>query len=338
MMKYFNYLRFVYKTLIQDLEKLKLLVTNGHVIQLITSLLYYMSVRLKLLELYDKIYTIGSANTFIDFSELTEKAELIQNHYNHQSPIDDILKILQYEHDCLKYLFKCHDNLENWRYIEALINLKRGCDIFYVWEKCFQNKETWRFGSSFLNKNTFPALFLWHKKFKHLTLSKFTLYFYAILLQQSTLQDMKNLCNTHNVHFFSKMQQLQKKSEAQAVILVFSSFGLTDYRGPGYCSPTKEPLDPYIKHQVMLSYPKVPVHLDTIEQLISDKIDADKSFNKVIWANFSTGAYLLAAVDLRVTLVMLYERRPRSEERDKVNVSDFVSQLRCHRHFLTIYK
>ncbi|XP_050536837.1 KICSTOR subunit 2-like isoform X2 [Daktulosphaira vitifoliae] len=333
-----NYLRFVYKTLIQDLEKLKLLVTNDFLIRLITALLYFMSVRLKLLELYDQIYIIGSSNTFIDFDDLTEKTEKIENFTNHPSPVDEILKILQYEHNCLKYLFNCHKYLENWQYLESLINLKKGCDIICIWEKCFQNKETWRFGSSFLNKNTFPALFLWHKKFKMMTLSKFTLYFYAILLQQSTLQDMKNVCNNHNINLFLKMQQLQKKSEAQTVILVFNSTGLVDYRGPGYWSPTREPMNPSLKHQIMLSYPKVPVQLDLIEQLISEKIDTDKSMNKVLWVNFSSSAYLLVTVDLKITLVLLYERRPRSEERDKANACDFVSQLRCHRHFLTIYK
>lgn len=54
------------------------------------------------------------------------------------------------------------------------------------------------------------------------------------------------------------MQQLQKKSEAQSVILVFDTSNLSDYRGPGYWSPVRDQaVDPYIKYQIMLSYPKV---------------------------------------------------------------------------------
>jgi len=59
------------------------------------------------------------------------------------------------------------------------------------------------------------------------------------------------------------MQQLQKKSEAQSVILVFDTTNLPDYRGPGYCSPNRDPVDPNIKYQIMLSFPKVLKLLQT---------------------------------------------------------------------------
>lgn len=53
------------------------------------------------------------------------------------------------------------------------------------------------------------------------------------------------------------MQQLQKKSEAQSVILVFDKSELPDYRGPGYWSPEREIADSSNKYQIMLSFPKV---------------------------------------------------------------------------------
>lgn len=53
------------------------------------------------------------------------------------------------------------------------------------------------------------------------------------------------------------MQQLQKKSEAQSVMLVFDKSDLPDYRGPGYWSPDREVVDPGTKYQIMLSFPKV---------------------------------------------------------------------------------
>jgi hypothetical protein len=53
------------------------------------------------------------------------------------------------------------------------------------------------------------------------------------------------------------MQQLQKKSEAQCVLLVFDTSELSNYRGPGYWSPVRDLVDPYIKYQIMLSFPKV---------------------------------------------------------------------------------
>lgn len=53
------------------------------------------------------------------------------------------------------------------------------------------------------------------------------------------------------------MQQLQRKSEAHAVILVFDTSHLSNYKGPGYWSPERKVVDLYIKYQIMLSFPKV---------------------------------------------------------------------------------
>lgn len=64
--------------------------------------------------------------------------------------------------------------------------------------------QTWRFGILFMNKNMLPPLVIWFKRFKLMTVSKFTLYFYGVLLQQSTLQDIKNICNSYNIQFFTK--------------------------------------------------------------------------------------------------------------------------------------
>jgi len=85
----------VFKNLFQDLEKLQLEVDHGYVLNLIISILQYISVRLKLLEFYDKLYEIGSSDSFIDFSELVEVIEIIQHEINDPSPVNEILKILE---------------------------------------------------------------------------------------------------------------------------------------------------------------------------------------------------------------------------------------------------
>lgn len=90
-----NYLDFVYKTLYQDLEKLQAEVDDSFVTKLITSLLYYISVRLKLLKFYDKLYEIGLSNNYINFGELVEIVERIQNEFQNLPPVDGVLRILQ---------------------------------------------------------------------------------------------------------------------------------------------------------------------------------------------------------------------------------------------------
>lgn len=54
-----------------------------------------------------------------------------------------------------------------------------------------------------------------------------------------------------------RMQLLQKKSECQSVMLVFDTTDLPDYNGPGYWPSRRDPVNPSIKYQIMLSFPRV---------------------------------------------------------------------------------
>lgn len=85
----------MYKTLFQDLEKLQTEVDDTYVIGLISSLSTYISVRLKLLEFYDKLYEIGSSNNYIDFGELGEIIEMIQSEFSYLSHINGVSRILR---------------------------------------------------------------------------------------------------------------------------------------------------------------------------------------------------------------------------------------------------
>ncbi|VVC25170.1 Hypothetical protein CINCED_3A010593 [Cinara cedri] len=252
-----NYLDFVYKTLFQDLGLLQEEVEDNYILEFITSLSKFISIRIKLLEFYDKLYEVGSSYSNIDFKELAETIEQIQSEVVIPSAIDGAMQILEYELDSMKHLFYCHWHLENWLYIESVLSLKRGSDAIIMWEKCYENKESWKFGSLFMSKNPLPRLVLWFKKFKLMTVSKFTLYFYKVLLEFTTYHDMRYFCNNYNLNLFTKMQLLHKKSEAQSVMLVFDTSELTNYKGPGYWSPSRDIVDPDIKYQIMLSFPKV---------------------------------------------------------------------------------
>jgi len=85
----------VYKTLFQDLEKIQTEIEDNYVTKFVTTLLQFISVRLQLLELYDKLYEIGSLNNWINFGELSEIVENIQKELSNFSPIDQVLRILR---------------------------------------------------------------------------------------------------------------------------------------------------------------------------------------------------------------------------------------------------
>lgn len=85
----------MYKTLFQDLEKLQTEVDDNYVTKFMTTLVQFISVRLQLLELYDKLYEIGTSNSWINFRELSEIVENIQNDLSNFSPVDQVLRIVR---------------------------------------------------------------------------------------------------------------------------------------------------------------------------------------------------------------------------------------------------
>lgn len=85
----------MYKTLFQDLEKLQTEVQDSYVTNMIATIIHYISVRLKLLDFYDKLYEKGSSNNFINFGELIEIVEKIQDEFCNPSPVDGVLRLLQ---------------------------------------------------------------------------------------------------------------------------------------------------------------------------------------------------------------------------------------------------
>ncbi|CAH1714903.1 KICSTOR subunit 2-like [Aphis gossypii] len=329
-----NYLDFVYKTLYQDLEKLQTEVDDNYIIKFMTTLLQFISVRLQLLELYDKLYEIGSMNSWINFSELSETVENIQNDLSNFSPVDQVLRIVRYELDCIQHLFKCHEHLGEWSYFDSLISLKESSDAFILWEKCYLNKEPWRFGSLFMSKSTLPPLLLWFKRFKHMTISKFMLYFYGILVRQSSLREVKNTSETKNLHFFTKMQQLKQKAEALSAMLVFESpdYVTDDESSNGGQSITK--MDPYIKYKIIISYPKVPVKFDVIEKMTIN--EEEHSVNKIQLITDENVTYMIMRVDLKIIFIMCFNGKPKNEEREKASTLEFVSMLRCHKYFTSV--
>lgn len=85
----------MFKTLFQDLEKLQTEVEDNYVSKLITSLIHFISVRIRLLQFYDKLYENGSSNTYINFGEQLIIIENIQNEFCNPSPVDGVVNILQ---------------------------------------------------------------------------------------------------------------------------------------------------------------------------------------------------------------------------------------------------
>lgn len=104
-----------------------------------------------------------------------------------------------YECDILMHLLDANDKMASWNYLPALLKINETQAKLDTWAKIFQLKETRRLG---LFKNpTSPQLYQWLMKFKCLSVSKFTLYFYEVLSKYSIPQDFKTLCAKQSLDY-----------------------------------------------------------------------------------------------------------------------------------------
>jgi hypothetical protein len=104
-----------------------------------------------------------------------------------------------YECEILTHLLDANVEMASWNYLPALLKINETQAKLDTWAKIFQLKET-RSLRFFKNPSS-PQLFQWLLKFKCLSVSKFTLYFYEVLSKYSTSQDLKTLCAKQSLDY-----------------------------------------------------------------------------------------------------------------------------------------
>lgn len=104
-----------------------------------------------------------------------------------------------YECDILMHLLDANVKMASWNYLPALIKINETQAKLDTWARIFHMRETRRLG--IFKSPSSPQLFQWLTKFKCLSVSKFTLYFYEVLIKYSTPQDMKALCAKQSLDY-----------------------------------------------------------------------------------------------------------------------------------------
>lgn len=98
-------------------------------------------------------------------------------------------------------LIEANVEMALWNYLPALLKINETQAKLETWAKTMHYRETRTFG--LFKTPQYPQLFLWLQKFKCLSVSKFTLYFYEVLSKYSSAQDMKALCAKQSVDYVS---------------------------------------------------------------------------------------------------------------------------------------
>jgi len=253
--------------------------------------------------------------------------------------------VLEYETGILLDFLSVCVTIIDFNYFDSIMLLSRAGENLTKWDEIVQARETKKLGfaSSWLRSGSVePQLYLWFQKLKSSLLSKFSLYFYSTLSQQTSTNEMKSLSSKLSVDQCSRLASYQKRLDAQSVSILYDANGGSNYQGrAGYHFHDKD--------QVSLAgldlFPLVyntgyqpGHHWPNVVMIITDH-NTDLTKDKtVFFSDVGVGAtYFLRQIEPRFYVVVIFEGR-RNEKDSTINgfIEETALQLRCCRVFASL--
>ncbi|XP_075217642.1 KICSTOR subunit 2-like [Lycorma delicatula] len=335
-----NSLRSMYESLRSEINKIEFAETDNLLLDVVTYLGEHIAARIQLIDLYEKMYALGSSNKPMKCNELITQISGVGQFSVTNDITATIRSSFSLECEILRNLLEALVELQNWQFLSCLTHLHIAHTHLTSWEKSLQSREYWKLG--FLKGSQLPALYLWLVKLKSSIVGKFSLYFHHILVQQTTPHDMRVLCSKHNIDHMHRLHSLQRKYDAKSIMLIFSVSGGDDLMttvGPGYQHPERaiEPLDEYT---IMLGYPmKLADKLPTVGKAITDRRTELTTSDRVIccYSPKEQYTYFMSNIDPRITLVVVFDSKKDDRETSICNhISELAAQFRSNRVFANL--
>jgi len=255
--------------------------------------------------------------------------------------------VVKYENNILMDFMSAASSMQAWNFFESIMLLQSGGEKLELWEEILQAREARKlsFATSLLrgvSGSAEPNLFLWFQRLKAALLSKFSLYFYLTLSQQTNSTEMKTLCAKLSLDQSARLAAFQKRADAQSVSVLFDATSLAGFRGrPGYHHLEKEQtqmsgLDLF---PVVFSTPGQPSHhFPNLVMILTDQ-NTDLAMDKTVhFYDGGVGAtYFLHLIEPRFYAVIIFEGR-RSERDSTINtfIQETALQLRCSKVFAAL--
>nr|XP_022912490.1 KICSTOR complex protein C12orf66 homolog isoform X1 [Onthophagus taurus]XP_022912491.1 KICSTOR complex protein C12orf66 homolog isoform X1 [Onthophagus taurus]XP_022912493.1 KICSTOR complex protein C12orf66 homolog isoform X2 [Onthophagus taurus] len=290
----------------------------------------FLSARLQLIDFYEHVYTIGHQKV-INYADLvTHITTIIEQNIPLFSDISmtSIKAIFGLECDILSNLFKALVEVQKLQFLPSLVLIHGAHTGLTLWESKIQNRERtfqpWKLG--FIKNIQWPPLYQWLSKLKGAVISKFSLYFYHILSQQTTPTDMKQLCSKLQYDSYQKIAYFHKKYDASVLLVSDNQFICVNSENDSF--------------PIIVSYPqKICSNLDMILQMITD-VSQDLSINDRIIFKYIVQehcTYVLCIIEPTVYIVLIFESK-RTEKDLYINnfISDLCINLRCSKVFLSL--
>lgn len=142
----------------------------------------------------------------------------------------------------IQHLLTAQSHLQRPLYLESLLCLLSASNHLNAWSAILcnnkQSKKPSFVTAGSKGSTNLPELFCWLSKLKNLLLSKFTFYFFEVLISQGGNQpEMKNLLAKSSCDFYSRLITFSKKLDTVVVMMVSKSLSSLDAHNHGYTLP-----------------------------------------------------------------------------------------------------
>ena len=344
-------LKSVYQSILLDVRNAMELEADVLVSRTCEDLLRLLQVRVTMIGVYEKLCQFSSSTSSDSYTELvtTLKTVLEEIQLSPSELCDPWIIVLRYEAGVLLDCLTLTITMLEWNFFDSVMLLQRIGESLAMWDQVVQARETRKlsFASSWLrgvSGSVEPHLYLWLQKLKSSLLSKFSLYFYSTLSQQTRdSTEMKVLCAKLSVDHTARLSSFQKRLDCQSVSILYEAAG-QGYQGrPGYHF---QDTSDQAAHSGLELFPLVfstgqpEPHWPNIVMIISDLHHAEqlKADRTVHFFDGGVGAtYFIHRIEQRFYIVLIFEGR-RNEKDSAINsfIQETASQLSCVRIFTSL--
>lgn len=291
--------------------------------------------------------------------------------------LSPLSKSFKFELDAVKSLMVSLSEINRWRFYEALMSLDQGRNSLQQWGDLIHasvrgidllmstsNKMSFFDSLRSFRSTTIggggaeqiePVLLDWLEQLKGSLHSKFSLYFFEVLLAQTSMQDMEEKCAKLNIDYITKITTFQRRVDATAVSLVFDATpDQSKYMGPGFHHPDKimpsvlQGLDlypaPFTSPIIgtggtCIPQDEVARHWPCVVKMMNDfKRDLEQP-DKIVYLcdQRLDNTYYLMRMDPQMTMVVIFERsKMEREPQISTFLQEIAGQLRCTKLFASL--
>nr|XP_002131897.1 KICSTOR complex protein C12orf66 homolog [Ciona intestinalis] len=273
----------------------------------------FCSARLECISLYIQMFKTALAPPL---DTLCEEVKLLLESYPQKFPHDCLRNIqtcISDELTALLALLQARQDIFKWNYTGAIYNLDDAHEVLLKWKPQAMKHQGSSFRGSFFGfgeklSNPTSGLYVWMEKFFQTLKSQFTFYFYEVLCNTGSSDEMKQMLSKTSYDFVSKALLHIKRNDFSHLFLILNTREQsTTALKYGYPLPDLNDQTCVQNYRIMLTLPHTSNdHVTHIQYLLQNKTD-ELNLEKVVSHTSSEDnkTFFCAQIDHKIFIIIV---------------------------------